>query len=333
MSWPEVFEVDWDMILTEAAIGVTGLAAVVATWVERDVERPVRWAYILSALIVSATGVSMYQSWSDAASKQKMEDNLARLMERLDHVGQGEDVEVPKINDLMKNEITTMGRSSPRVVTMMAQRVADEGGNPEEMLGAYLPPSELLALKRGGSLTTKGTAGLTGPPRRPMTFGQGPAQVRADAPDAVVPRAAPDPAAQPRRIGGGAASARAASSGAGATPAEGSASPDASAATAGSASAAGSASPGASAAPATSASAPASPGASAAAGAPASPGASAAAGASASPGASASASASPGASAARPPRAPLPGKKPLPSGKAQERDVYNEAESERRSAH
>jgi hypothetical protein len=155
---------DVELIITLAGLTVAGLAAVLGIWVERDEAKPPRYAYALSILILLATMVGMYQCYSDAKQGEKLEADMARMLQMLDKISNESEVEIPELDELVRTEIAAQSRANPKVVTKLAQRVADEGGDPGEMLGKHLPPSEMEGLQRKGELTVKpSTAGV-----RPM---------------------------------------------------------------------------------------------------------------------------------------------------------------------
>ncbi|HEX2675562.1 MAG TPA: hypothetical protein VHM19_02960 [Polyangiales bacterium] len=208
-------ELDLDLAISLTALFISGLTAIVGMWVERDPERPIKLFTALAVLCLLTTVVSMWQAMGQAEEAAKQEENMANVLQKLDTIMQKEGVEVPAINDLVKNELSAASRDNPDLVKKVAQRVADSGGNPADVLGSYLPPDEVKRMARGGSLQVKkepretsssggGThtaaaAAPKPPPRRAMTFGNGPAVVRPPEPTvAATPTAvAPPPTAAP----------------------------------------------------------------------------------------------------------------------------------------
>ncbi|MEJ7729075.1 MAG: hypothetical protein WKG00_07665 [Polyangiaceae bacterium] len=141
-----------EVLITFIGVGVAGLAAMLGIWMERDKQKPPRYAYALSLLILMATVVSMFQTYQDAKQGEKMEAEMARMLQMLDKIASSTDVEIPELSDFVKTEIATQSRTNPTVVQKMAQRMADEGEDPAAVLGSYLPPSEVEGLQRKGTL-------------------------------------------------------------------------------------------------------------------------------------------------------------------------------------
>jgi hypothetical protein len=147
--------VSLDVMITEVGILVAGFAAVLGIWLERDHSKPPRYAWWLSLLIILCTFVGMFQTLADAKEGAKLEADMARMLATLDKIAQNSEVEIPELNEFVKNEVSAQARANPDVVKKLAQNVADEGGDPAEMLGSYLPPSEVQNVARKGSLNTK----------------------------------------------------------------------------------------------------------------------------------------------------------------------------------
>lgn len=178
--------VSLDVMITEVGILVAGFAAVLGIWLERDHSKPPRYAWWLSLLIVLCTFVGMFQTLADAKEGAKLEADMARMLATLDRIAQNSEVEIPELNEFVKNEVSAQARANPDVVKKLAQNVADSGGDPAEVLGSYLPPAALQQVARKGGLTTKSpkvarpaTAGDDDKPkaRRKLEFG-GKAKVR-----------------------------------------------------------------------------------------------------------------------------------------------------------
>jgi len=147
--------VDMDVIITEVGIFVAGFAAVLGIWLERDRSKPPRYAWWLSLLIMLCTFVGMFQTLADAKGGEEIKQDMARMLATLDKIAQNSDVEIPELNEFVKSEVSAQARAHPDVVKKVAQRVADEGGDPAEMLSSYLPPSEVENVGRKGGLRTK----------------------------------------------------------------------------------------------------------------------------------------------------------------------------------
>lgn len=147
--------VSMDVMITEVGIFVAGFAAVLGIWLERDRTKPPRYAWWLSLLIMLATFVGMFQTLADAKEGEEIKSDMARMLATLDKIAQNSDVEIPELNEFVKSEVSAQARANPDVVKKVAQRVADAGGDPAEMLGSYLPPSDLQGMARRGGLNTK----------------------------------------------------------------------------------------------------------------------------------------------------------------------------------
>jgi hypothetical protein len=151
----KVLGVDYDLLITMIGLLVAGMAAIIGIWVERDPKRPPRYAIWLSALIALATGVSMFQTYDDDQDQKKVEADLARVLQQMDKIASTSTVDIPELNDLLKTELAAQSRANPDVVRGFAQRVADEGGDPAEVVAAYLPESEVQGMQRKGTFTVK----------------------------------------------------------------------------------------------------------------------------------------------------------------------------------
>lgn len=143
------------LVITLAGLGVAGFSSLLGVWLERDDDKPKKIAIALSVLIVLATGVGMVQAMLDEQDKEKMEGDLARMLQTLDKIASSSDIAIPELDALVKSELSAQSRNNPDVVKKMAQRVADEGGDPNAMLGNYLSASEVQSLGRKGELKVK----------------------------------------------------------------------------------------------------------------------------------------------------------------------------------
>lgn len=222
------FGIDGDLMITEIGLVVAGMAAIIGIWVERDRSKPPRYAIWLSALIALATSVGMFQCFDDHFDQKKVEEDLARVLASLDKIASESDVDLPALNDLIKSEIAAANRANPSVVEKVAQRVADEGGDPATVMAAYLPEGEVQAMQRSGRLEVKPSTAAPKPEpqaakaeaegdaagqelavrsgsgegrsvrkRRTLTFGGGPARIIGGADRVVAAARAPAPAAEP----------------------------------------------------------------------------------------------------------------------------------------
>ncbi len=119
------------MLITLVAIGVAGLAAILGIWVERDPKRPKIFAYSISVVIVLATSMMVLQSYLeqiasdkqatlDAASNDKLQGDLARMMQTLDKLAA--DSEDPALLAFLSTELEAQARANPEVIEKSAQR-------------------------------------------------------------------------------------------------------------------------------------------------------------------------------------------------------------------
>jgi hypothetical protein len=141
------------LMFTLAGLAVAALSSVLGIWMERDPRKPPRWAIMLSVLIVLATGVGMVQCFLDSKESEKMEADMARLLATLDKLTSADGTS-PALQDMLKSEMNAQARANPSVMKKLAQRVADEGGDPEKVLSSYLSAAELQAMSRKGGLKT-----------------------------------------------------------------------------------------------------------------------------------------------------------------------------------
>jgi hypothetical protein len=144
-----------EIIITLVGLTVAGTAAILGIWMERDRNKPPRYAYALSVLILMATFVSMFQTYQDAKQSEKIEADMARMLQMLDKIATTSEVEIPELNEFVKTEVATQSRANPAVVQKMAQRMADEGEDPTEALGSYLPAADVEKMQRKGELKLK----------------------------------------------------------------------------------------------------------------------------------------------------------------------------------
>lgn len=155
-SMTETFSSGLDMGLLVTMIGVVvaGFAAVLGIWMERDQNKPPRYAYALSALILLATVVSVAQSYLDSKDSEKMEEDLARMLQRMDQIAANSND--PELQELIKSELSAQSRANPDVVEKLAQRVSDNGGDPAEVLGKHLDAADIEGIARKGLMKTSG---------------------------------------------------------------------------------------------------------------------------------------------------------------------------------
>lgn len=87
--------------------------------------------------------------FSAAESKlreEKMQEDLARMLVKLDEMATTS--EDPTLQEFVNTEVAAQSRSNEDVVTKVAQRVADKGGDPDAMLAKSLPEEERQRVKR-----------------------------------------------------------------------------------------------------------------------------------------------------------------------------------------
>lgn len=153
---PDLSEaVNVGLLVTLMAVFVAGLAAVLGIWMERDKNKPPRYAWALSALIVLATFVSLMQSYLDQKEQDELKDDMARLLSTMDKLAHESDD--PALKELVKSELTAQSRSNPEVINKVAQRVSDEGRDPGEVLGRNLDAAEAEKVARKTSVKPKAT--------------------------------------------------------------------------------------------------------------------------------------------------------------------------------
>lgn len=141
------------LMFTAAGLTVAALSSVLGIWLQRDEAKPPRWALMLSFLIVLASGVGMAQAWLDHKQGEKMEADMARMLAALDKLANS-GAASPELSAILKTEINAQARANPSVVRKVAQRVADDGRDPDAMLGSYLSVAEVQSLARAGKIKT-----------------------------------------------------------------------------------------------------------------------------------------------------------------------------------
>jgi DNA repair exonuclease SbcCD ATPase subunit len=137
---------DTGLLLALIGLGVAGMAAVLGIWMERDPNRPPRWAIGLTILIGAATVVSLFQSVADAAASAKTEEDLARMLQTLDKIAAESGAEIPELSNYISKEMEAQTRANPDVIKKMTDRVSAEGGDPNAVLARHLPASEIKGL-------------------------------------------------------------------------------------------------------------------------------------------------------------------------------------------
>jgi len=176
------------LLVTLLAVFVAGLAAVLGIWMERDKQKPPRYAWALSALIVLATLVSLMQSYIDQQDQERLKEDMARLLATMDKIATESDD--PALAELLKSELTAQSRSNPEVIDKVAQRVSDEGRDPTEVLGKHLDAADMEKVSRKGNIKPRSSEKVAEKPK-----------AKADADDTKqAAAAAPTPPAAPRPV-------------------------------------------------------------------------------------------------------------------------------------
>lgn len=132
---------DPGLYLALAGVTIAGLSAVLGIWVERDTRRPPRYAIAISLLILLSTFVALGQSWLEHQQNQRLEEDIARMMEALDGLA-SQDGTNGEVRAFVGRELSALGRSNPRVVRRMSRRIQARGGDPDEVVGRYLKAAD-----------------------------------------------------------------------------------------------------------------------------------------------------------------------------------------------
>jgi enamine deaminase RidA (YjgF/YER057c/UK114 family) len=131
MDTDTILGLDKGLFFEEFGLLVTAIAAVVGIWIDRDEERPRSYSTWLTVLVVLATGVGVVQAYSGFLNETKLRGDIARILQKIDKIAHQGKADVPALNEVLKKEVTVQSRSNPDVLAQMAQRVADEGGDPK----------------------------------------------------------------------------------------------------------------------------------------------------------------------------------------------------------
>lgn len=170
---------DPGLLITTVGVIVAGFAAVLGIWMERDDAKPPRYAYALSILILLATVVSVAQSYFDAKEGEKLEEDMARLIQQMDKIATNS--HDPALQNLIASELSAQSRSNPDIVQKLAQRVSDDGGDPTALLGKHLDASEVEGIARKGLVTTKKPRTKVAKKKARKDAGPSPKEVKAQA--------------------------------------------------------------------------------------------------------------------------------------------------------
>jgi len=137
------------LIVTMAGLFVAGLAAVLAIWMERDPNRPPRFAYALTILILTATFVGLAQAYMDAESSAKLEEDIARMLDMLDDLAQNSDD--PALADFVASEMNAQSRSNPKIMKRVEKRARAAGKDSDAMLNRNVRGSNRGGAAAGGA--------------------------------------------------------------------------------------------------------------------------------------------------------------------------------------
>lgn len=186
MDADTILGLDKGLFFEELGLLLTAIAAIVGIWIDRDEERPRSFSVWLTVLVVMATFVGAVQAYSGFLNETKLKDDIARILQKIDKIAHQGKADVPALNQVLKDEVTAQSRNNPEVLAQMAQRVADEGGDPKTVFATYLTDNDVQALAGNGKLGTAPVdakvAGANGEKkqtiRHPATFGTGKATLR-----------------------------------------------------------------------------------------------------------------------------------------------------------
>jgi hypothetical protein len=116
---------DLGMLVGLAAVFVAALAGVLGVWMERERDNPPWFALLFSTLILFASSIevvrTVYTSWTDSATQEKMASVLEQLAEISERSGD------PALASFVGNELA---RSSPKMVKRLEKRAAANGRDP-----------------------------------------------------------------------------------------------------------------------------------------------------------------------------------------------------------
>jgi len=68
------------LIMSTCALAIGGISAVLGIWIDRDQQRPIAFAAVMSVLICAAVTVGMTQSYLDAVSAIEQKQDLKRML-------------------------------------------------------------------------------------------------------------------------------------------------------------------------------------------------------------------------------------------------------------
>ena len=76
------------LMTSMAALSIGGFSAVLGIWVDRDKQRPVIFAFVMSILITAAITVGLTQSYLDAVSAIQQKEDLNRMLTMVNEIAE-----------------------------------------------------------------------------------------------------------------------------------------------------------------------------------------------------------------------------------------------------
>ena len=134
---------DIGIIVIFVGLIVGGLTAIIGMWIERDRRRPPTWITGLTVLIGMATLVSLYQAWEESKESEKLQNDMARMLLKLDEVAAKAGDQSGDLAEFLKTEMASQNRANPRVLNRMSEQVTQQGGDAVAMLSRHLPPDQV----------------------------------------------------------------------------------------------------------------------------------------------------------------------------------------------
>jgi hypothetical protein len=112
------------------ALILTGLSSLIGLWVDRDPQRPPRWAVALSGMVVLSTLLGLVQLWDKHLSVRRSEEMLARILDDLDQLA-GRD---PAVDRYVDQAIQSQVQTNPNFVVDFGERTVARGEAVEAVL-------------------------------------------------------------------------------------------------------------------------------------------------------------------------------------------------------
>lgn len=133
------------VVVSMAGLVVAGLSAMLGIWIDRDRSRSVMLATFLSILVLLATVVSLADSYLNGLRSAKLEEDLARILERIEEMSLAKnDADLKKF---INREVNAQRRAHPKVLRRLVRRLKARGSDPKKVLERYLPPGDLEGIK------------------------------------------------------------------------------------------------------------------------------------------------------------------------------------------